>query len=149
MRPIAEQRFAKSFESLPAVFVFLEEALGRITGNAEHHQRFVLAVEEFFTNMVKYHPEGQNPITISVALHDSALHVVLADTGVEPYDVTLAPEPDLDAPLDDRKVGGLGIFLSKALLDEITYDHRDRTSFVTLKKHLEPNDVLHPKKRPR
>jgi anti-sigma regulatory factor (Ser/Thr protein kinase) len=147
MMPIAEERFAKSFDSLPAVFAFLEGAFARITSNPEYQQTFALAVEEFFTNMVKYHPEGQNPIVLSVFLRGTELRVVLADTGVEPYDVTQAPEPDLDAPLGDRRVGGLGIYLSKALLDDIGYDHRDGTSYVTLKKYLEPNDVFNQQER--
>lgn len=149
MTPIAEGRFAKSFDSLAAVFAFLEGAFARITGNPEYLQTFALAVEEFFTNMVKYHPEGKSPIGVKVLLDGTELSILLADSGVEPYDVTQAPEPDLEAPLGDRRVGGLGIHLSKALLDGIEYQHRDGTSFVTLKKNLEPSDVLNQQERQR
>jgi anti-sigma regulatory factor (Ser/Thr protein kinase) len=142
MTLVAEDRFAKSFDSLAAIFAFLEDALARVTANPEYQQTFALAVEEFFTNMVKYHPEGQNPIAAQVFLSGTELSVVLADTGVEPYDITQAPEPDLEAPIGDRKVGGLGIFLSRALLDDIQYQHHDGTSIITLKKNMEPNDVL-------
>lgn len=141
MRPIAEDRFAKSFDSLDPVFAFLERALARVTGNRAYEQIFALAVEEFFTNMVKYHPEGQSPIAVRVFLNGTELSVALADEGVEPYDVTSAPEPDLDAPLGERRVGGLGIHLSKTLLDGIEYHHENGTSTVTLKKNLEPDDV--------
>lgn len=147
MRPIAEERFAKSFDSLAAVFAFLENAFSRLTGNPEHQQTFALAVEEFFTNMVKYHPEAQHPITLSVFLRGTEVSVVLADEGVEPYDVTQAPEPDLDAPLGERRVGGLGIYLSRTLLDAVEYRHERGTSIVTLKKNLEPSDVFNQQER--
>jgi len=57
------------------------------------------------------------------------------------FDITKKPDPYLGASLDDRKPGGLGIFLTKKLVDDVQYHYRDRTSTITLKKKIRKKNV--------
>jgi anti-sigma regulatory factor (Ser/Thr protein kinase) len=61
----------------------------------------------------------------------------MVDTGVRPFDVTNARAPDLSASLEDRPVGGLGLHISKELLDSVTYEYGKGQSTITFVKTLE------------
>ncbi len=132
-----ERRFSKSFSSLNDVFQFLEEFCS--TAGIDPGSAFAisLAVEEFFTNMVKYSPEGLRDITVRAGKDGGVARVVLVDEDVEPYDVSKAGTADTALSLEEKKVGGLGIFLSKELMDDVTYEYAGRTSTITLTKKLE------------
>jgi serine/threonine-protein kinase RsbW len=91
--------------------------------------------------MIKYHPANANDITIALERQAETLTIKLIDRDVEPFDITERKDPDLPASLDERKPGGLGIFLTRKAVDTIKYDYHDRTSTVTLTKRLRRNDV--------
>jgi serine/threonine-protein kinase RsbW len=134
---MVEREFSKAFSSLDGVFSFLEEFFSSANVDPGSAYAITLAVEEFFTNMVKYNPEGDSDITVRVAREGDSARVALVDKGVEPYDVSKAGVVDTTLPLEERRVGGLGIFLSKELMDDVTYEYADRTSTITLTKKLE------------
>jgi serine/threonine-protein kinase RsbW len=132
-----ERKFTKAFSSLSDVFSFLEEFFSTAEIDAGSAYAISLAVEEFFTNMVKYNPESDRDITVRAGRDGDAARVALVDEDVEPYDVSKAGTVDTALPLEERKVGGLGIFLSKELMDDVTYEYASRTSTITLTKKLE------------
>jgi serine/threonine-protein kinase RsbW len=96
-----------------------------------------LAVEELFTNMVKYNRTTQSDIAILVNRRQRDLAVTLIDRGVEPFDVSTPPAVDLRGPLSRRKVGGLGLHLVRKIVDDLVYEYSDGESKVTFLKHLE------------
>ncbi len=132
-----EKKFKKDIASLEQIFAFVEECLAAYHIDESNQLSVNLAVEEFFTNMVKYSPENNNDVAISISRNDKALVVSLLDTDVEPFDVTRSPEVDTLAPLHERKVGGLGIHLAKHLMDSVRYEYANRCSKITLVKMLE------------
>jgi anti-sigma regulatory factor (Ser/Thr protein kinase) len=132
-----ERKFSKTISSLDDVFLFLEEFYSADGVDPGSAYAISLAVEEFFTNMVKYNPEGLRDITVRAARDGDAARVALVDEDVEPYDVSQAGKVDTALSLEERKVGGLGIFLSKELMDAIAYEYAGRTSTITLTKKLE------------
>jgi anti-sigma regulatory factor (Ser/Thr protein kinase) len=131
-----ERSFPKHISALPGVFAFLSEALDPLTSDERARLDIAFAVEEFFTNMVKYTPESANDILIRIVAHAEGVDVVLENTDVEPFDVTRAPEADTTLPLDRRRPGGLGIQLSRELMDDIRYKYEDRRSIITLSRRL-------------
>lgn len=86
--------------------------------------RLSLAVDEIATNIVQYGYEKgrrQGDLTIWADLDTDRLTIYLEDTGA-PFDPRQAPPPDdLDRPLEERRTGGLGIFLALWGVDEFTY----------------------------
>lgn len=97
-------------------------------------------MEELFTNMVKYAAGADrgNEVRIDMATIEGGVEVTLTDFGVEPFDVTLAPDADVNLPIAERKPGGLGLHLIRRLVDswDYDYDHVARQSRITFRKTL-------------
>ncbi|WP_420264747.1 ATP-binding protein [Candidatus Magnetominusculus dajiuhuensis] len=123
---------------------FIEVAASGATSqgfSADRVGEIELAMEEVFVNIARYAYEGQPGTVEMVIKADEAgnLHIELIDEGV-PFDSTTVPEPDLEASIDDRDVGGLGIFFIKQLMDEINYSRQDGKNilkFTALKNRPE------------
>jgi len=94
-----------------------------------------LALEEAVSNVMLYAYTDHAPHTILVrlTLDDTAVRVAIEDDGVafNPLD---APAPDLDVPIEQRQIGGLGIFFVQELMDEVTYARRDGKNILQLVK---------------
>lgn len=135
------QEFPRRFDALPDIFAFIG---GYFTAHQidEHHRFSVeFAVEEIFTNMVKYHPEGRRPIVVELSGGEGELKIGLTDRGVDPFDITQAPTVDTAAELAERTPGGLGLQLTRKMMDSVSYEYKDRTRRITLLKKLGKVDV--------
>lgn len=100
-----------------------------------------LAVEELFVNMVRYNRGTDRGIRLRMQQANDALEVSLTDYDVEPFDPTHVPDVDIDAPLDQRKPNGLGLYLVSKMVDSIHYEYHDRESMVTFVKRLVHGDA--------
>jgi serine/threonine-protein kinase RsbW len=132
-----ERSFKRALTALDDVFAFLDEAMAAYEVDSSSAYAVNFAVEEFFTNMVKYEPEGDHNVSISVEREANRLNVRMVHTGVRPFDVTNSRVPDLSAPLEDRPVGGLGLHISRELLDSVRYGYEEGQSTITFVKTLE------------
>jgi serine/threonine-protein kinase RsbW len=130
------KRFPRSFASLEAVFCFAREFFERHDVDERHHNSVCFALEEIFTNLVKY-GGGEAEIEISLDRTSDRMIVRLTDFDVEPWDVTQAPDVDTTLPLEQRQPGGLGLHLTRKLLDGVDYEYEDRRSSIILTKRLE------------
>ncbi len=132
-----QQQFPRTMHALESVFGFL----GRFAeeNSVPPDVSFVLnlAVEEFFTNMVKYSGSTDGSVDISAVREPGRIVIALVNRGVEPFDVTVAKGSPTDVPLQERPVGGLGIKIAREMLDGLDYSYSDRTSRITLIKNLE------------
>jgi anti-sigma regulatory factor (Ser/Thr protein kinase) len=91
-----------------------------------------MAVDEACTNIIKYGYAGKKgTIEISCLKRDEDVVVVIKDTG-KPFDPTSVQLPDLDAGLEERKIGGLGVYFMKTLMDEVKYKYRDGKNVLRL-----------------
>lgn len=108
------------------------------TGNAK--VQLDIAVEEIFVNIAHYayEYEGAGSAVITVEVDDNPLRVMVRfeDTGRE-YNPMTKKDPDINLPIKERKIGGLGIFMTKNSMDNMTYEYRDGKNILTIiKKHL-------------
>lgn len=128
------KKFVRSYESLDAIYEFTERVLS--SGNVDQAVRFPVhfAMEELFTNMVKYNPGNLNDILLDVSATNDGVTVSMTDFDVDAFDVTSAREVDIEAPLDRRKVGGLGLHLIKKMVDTLKYEYSNRQSTITFTK---------------
>ncbi len=99
--------------------------------------RVNLVLEELILNIMDYGQDGEDPdISLEIESEDNSISIELSDRG-RPFDpLTEAPEPDLTASVGERRVGGLGVHLTKTLMDDVQYTHeggRNRLSIVTRK----------------
>jgi anti-sigma regulatory factor (Ser/Thr protein kinase) len=129
-----EQAFARSNDSLSAIYEFAEGILA--ANDVADAARFSvhLALEELFVNMVKYNPDVVGDIDIDVSVTGSTVKVILTEYGVPEFDVTVPKKVDIDAPLEQRTPGGLGVFLIQNLADALEYEYGDGRSRVIFTK---------------
>lgn len=131
-----EQSFTKTFASLHSIFEFLNRFVteNRLDPSVAFSIKF--SVEEVFTNMVKYNPNGKN-VSIKLNREGTRVSVELTDLEEKPFDITVAHDPNVNLPLEKRRPGGLGIFLIKKMMDQVEYRHNGTQSNITLVKYLE------------
>ena len=136
-----QKNFRRHLDSLAEVFDFIDQFTGDEQVDADAKHAVSLAIDELFTNMVKYHPASVHEITIDLRAEDDVMIVTLTDTDVDPFDPTTKSDPYLGNSLDERKPGGLGIYLTKKLVDDIQYQYDDRTSITVLRKYFRRKNV--------
>jgi sigma-B regulation protein RsbU (phosphoserine phosphatase) len=94
------------------------------------------AIEELFTNMVKYGGGGPTRIRLRLTREPGAVAVLLVDPDSEPFDPTVARPVDLQAPLSARQPGRLGLPLIHKLVDDFAFAYAGRESRVSFRKRL-------------
>lgn len=108
-------------ETLPEIADFIKNTLEKLGADAAILYKVQLAVDEACTNIINYAYSGAaGPMTVAVELAGNDLVITIQDKG-QPFDVLEVPPPDLSADLEDRKIGGLGIYFVKKLMDEVSY----------------------------
>jgi len=129
---------------LPAKLENLESLLGFIKSHAEKHgfssknvNEIQIAAEEPIVNIISYaYPDENGNIEITCSDKEGkGLVIEIIDWGV-PFNSMLMPEPDIDAPMDDRKIGGLGIYMMRKLMDESNYKRAGNQNVLTIVKYL-------------
>ncbi len=129
--------------TVEAIMDNMDEVLGFVDGELEsfnYPPRIQLpidvAVEELYTNIASYSyiPET-GPATVRVEVKEEPLTVIITfvDNGV-PYDPLAKEDPDLDVEVEDRRVGGFGIFMVKNSMDSIRYEYKDGQNILTIEK---------------
>ena len=116
-----EKFFRRDIQSLDSIFDFLGSCIS--FHNLDEALAFTLrfAVEEIFTNMVKYNPLGPDEILIALNVNAANLIVQLVDSEATPFDITKKEDVDFGLRLEERKPGGLGIHLVKNMVDKVDY----------------------------
>jgi anti-sigma regulatory factor (Ser/Thr protein kinase) len=130
------KKFTRTFESLRDIFEFTEDFFAGEGIDRSHQFAVNFAVEELFTNMVKYNAGNPNDILLEIAHVDGELVASLTDFDVDRFDVTEDRDVDVESPLEERKIGGLGLHLIPKMIDSIDYDYADRQSKITFTKAL-------------
>jgi sigma-B regulation protein RsbU (phosphoserine phosphatase) len=98
-----------------------------------------IALEEAITNIMHYAYKGQpseREITLATSLNGNKLIFELTDSGVE-FDPTQKADPCLTLPAEERPIGGLGIFIIKQMMDQVTYQRMKNQNVLTLTKIID------------
>lgn len=101
-------------------------------------QRITLSVDELVTNIIKYGAKADELTRIHVwaTVADKAFHIEIEDHGI-PFDpFREAPVPDTSLPLEDRPIGGLGVFLVQSLMSTTSYERAKDRNRITLTRSL-------------
>ncbi len=94
-----------------------------------------LSVDELLTNTISYGFEDseQHRIDLMIRLDGDVLALEISDDGVE-FEPDSSEDPDTDASIEDRPIGGLGIFLTRQMMDSFDYRRDEGRNIVTLTK---------------
>ena len=123
---------------LQRVLSYVEECIGEMDCPAKSMMQINVAVEEIFVNIAHYAYSGEiGEAVIEVEITDEpkAVTITFIDSGVM-YDPLAKPDPDVTLSAKERKIGGLGIFMTKKFMDELSYEYRDGQNVFSMKKKL-------------
>ena len=126
-------RLAPTLEQLPQATDFFEGILAEAGASMKVIAQVNVAVDEIFSNIARY--SGATGVVLGCSLKDGKATLRFSDNG-RPYDPTEKPDPDTTQSAEEREVGGLGIFMVKKLMDEVTYEYADGSNILTLVKSL-------------
>ena len=123
---------AVSAESAAAANAFPEEVLTRLGCPLDVVTKINIAVDEIFSNIIKYSGGSEVTIECGTVGEDTAV-VRFTDDG-RPYDPLQASDPDTSKPIDEREAGGLGIYLVKNMMDNLRYEYRGNKNILIIEK---------------
>lgn len=98
-----------------------------------------LALDELITNSIKYgyKEDGEHTIAINLSYVPGEIILLIEDDG-GPFNPLEASRPDIQCPIEEREVGGLGLHLLRNLMDEIDYERRHGKNLVRIRKTFKP-----------
>jgi len=133
-----ELTIAATVENIETVTQFVNEQLEALDCPIKAQMQIDIAIDELFGNIAHYaYNPGTGDATVRVEVVREPLSVVITfiDRGV-PYDPLSNADPDTGLSLEERGVGGLGIYIVKKSMDEITYSYQDGKNILTIRKQL-------------
>lgn len=125
-------------ESLPDVLAFVDRYLEEHSCPMKAQMQIDLAVEELFVNIAHYAyaPDvGAATVRVDVLETPLSVAITLLDNG-KPYDPLAKADPDVSLSAEDRQIGGLGTYMVKKSMNEISYEYKDGQNVLTIKKQL-------------
>ena len=125
-------------EALPRVIEFIEEHLDEVGASPKDKMQISVAVEEIFVNIAHYAyapNTGKATLRVETARGPASVTITFMDGG-KPFDPTAKADPDVALSAEERNIGGLGIFMTKKIMDEVRYAYVDGQNVLTLKKAL-------------
>ena len=122
-------------ESMQAVFDFVHDQIPQDCPE-DMLNKIDLAVEEIFINIAHYayEPDKGNA-TISCSFEKDTLTIVFSDSGKK-FNPLTHSDPDTSLSLDEREIGGLGIFLTKQFMDSVDYDYIKNQNVISIQKKI-------------
>ena len=99
-----------------------------------------LAIDELVTNAISYgYPDGGNGnVTVEVSIDSDRVMLIVRDDGIAFDPLQQAPAPTLEGDIEDRPIGGLGLHLVGAMMDEVAYERREGENRLTCIKRRQP-----------
>ena len=124
-------------QQIPQLAEFIETIADEIKLDQGMAMSLNLALEEAVTNVILYaYPEGSDGLVdIEAVMSKDKLKFIISDSG-QAFDPTAAPEADVTLGVEDRPIGGLGIYLVRNIMDTVSYARADGKNVLTLTKKL-------------
>jgi serine/threonine-protein kinase RsbW len=128
--------FAADLSEMDDVRRFLKDHLHAIDLSEEDFFKIELAVVEMCINIIRYaYPEEPGLISLSLGEGRERIVIELRDSGV-PFDPCTAPKPDVKEIMAAGRKGGLGIYLTRKLMDSCDYRRKDGQNILTMIKKV-------------
>lgn len=133
-----ELTIAATVENIQAVTDFVNVHLEALSCPPRAQMQIELAIDELFGNIAHYaySPEvGSATVRVEVVQQPLAVIITFIDKGV-PFDPLAAKDPDITLSAEERPIGGLGIYMIKKSMDEISYEYKNGQNILTIKKQI-------------
>ena len=123
-----------TMETVSQIAAFVEEEMEKLEISPKISMKLMIAVDEIYSNIIRY--SGASEATIKIEKTEKELHLWFIDNG-KPYNPLDAEEPDITKSSEDRKIGGLGIFMVRKMLNNVEYKYIDGKNILKLTKVIE------------
>lgn len=127
-----------SVDNIGVVMDFVDEFLDENDCPMKIKMKIDIAIDELFGNIAQYaYTDEAGIATIRAEIQDNPKSVCITfmDRGV-PFNPLEEPDPDITLPAKDRKIGGLGIYMVKKSMDDMTYEYKDEQNILRIRKKL-------------
>jgi serine/threonine-protein kinase RsbW len=120
--------FNADFDKLDEIREFVGEAALQVGFSDKEIYSIQLAADEASSNIIEHAYAGMTggKIEIDCIIFDGGLKIVMRDQG-KSFNPSSIPEPNVKADLSERKIGGLGMYLMRKLMDEVSYESSAET----------------------
>ncbi|MEA4832712.1 MAG: ATP-binding protein [Oscillospiraceae bacterium] len=125
-------------DNIAQVTAFVDENLETFDCPLKAQMQIDIAIDELFGNIAQYaYNPDIGPATVRVEVIENPLSVLITfiDNGI-PYDPLIKADPDVSLSAEDREIGGLGIYMVKKSMDEISYEYKNGQNILTIKKNI-------------
>ena len=135
---VIAKTFPATTDELSTVLSFVEEKLKEYKCAKRTKTAICVAIEEVFVNIARHAYNGMaGDVSISIAFEEKnrVITFCIKDKGVA-FNPLQKPDPDITLSAQERKIGGLGIFMTKKTMDSVTYEYKDGENVLTLMKKI-------------
>lgn len=133
-----ELNISATVENIAAVTAFVDEQLEELDCPMKTQLQVDVAIDELFGNIAHYayNPEvGAATVRVEVTENPLSVVITFIDNGV-PYDPLAKADPDVTLSAEEREIGGLGIYMVKKSMDDISYEYKNGQNILHIKKHI-------------
>lgn len=132
-----EIKITNNLNNLSMIADFTEALCSELSLSSETTMNINLALEEAIVNIIMYAypPEEQHEIILKVTSTEKQLIFVLKDKGSS-FDPTQIEDVDLASSIEERSIGGLGIYLIRSIMNDVSYQRIDNENRLTMKKDI-------------
>jgi serine/threonine-protein kinase RsbW len=130
--------FDANFDNLDEIREIVAEAARQVGFSDKEIYAIQLAADEASSYIIEHDYAGVEggKLEIDISISDNKLKIIMRDHG-KPFDPASVPEPNVKADLSERKIGGLGMYLMRKLMDEVSYESSPETgNILTMIKRL-------------
>ena len=134
-----ELKLEAMVDNLQKVMSFIEEELNAADCSARAKMQLDVAVEEIFVNIASYaygQETGMATIRIKIMDDTNTAVITFIDSGI-PFNPLDKEDPDVTLKAEERNIGGLGIYMTKKSMDDLSYEYKDGQNILTITKRLQ------------
>jgi serine/threonine-protein kinase RsbW len=127
--------FKAKLEYLNDIIEFTEKCLEESGCPLKCMNQVCIALEEAFVNVASYaYPQSDGEVELRIEYSPDCVQLVLSDEGL-PFNPLERDEPDITLNAEEREIGGLGIFMIKKIMDDVSYSCSSGKNILTMKKY--------------
>lgn len=137
---MCELRVEANIKNLPGVLAFIDEKLEEAGCSMKTQVQIDVAVEEIFVNIASYayvlkHGIGDALIRVAIRQDPKRVEITFIDSGI-PYNPLEKEDPDVTLSVEERRIGGLGIYMVKKSMDGMFYERKEDKNILMITKKL-------------
>ena len=124
--------------NIPLIIDFVNRELESLGCSRKTEAQIDIAIDELYSNIANYgyeEDDGQVTVTLDTDTVPRTVTISFTDEG-KPFNPLERADPDVTLSAKDRKIGGLGIYMVKKSMDDVSYEYKDGKNILTIRKTL-------------